>query len=335
MNAAWWLDTWSRRRGWAMALWPISLLYATLWHVLRWWHRLGFKRVSRLPVPVLVVGNVFVGGTGKTPITIELVRQLRDRGWHPGVVSKGHGRTNQNLSTVSLQSNATEVGDEPLLIHRLTQAPVVVAKDRHAAALALLARHPEVDLVLCDDGLQHLGLPRDVELCVFDARRIGNGWVFPAGPLREPWPRQVEPGVTALNLSSEQPPWDDAWGVHRQMAPQAHNGLGDTLELRSLTQPVHALAAIAQPEAFFSALRAAGITLSQAEAHPDHATLEDWHPPAASVCLCTEKDAVKVWPRHPKVWAVPLSVQIDPACIEVIDQALRSRLSSRHGQQTV
>ena len=137
-------------------------------------------------VPVVVVGNLYVGGTGKTPLAIELVRALQRRGWRPGVVSRGYGGTARSARLVDAEATATEVGDEPLLIARATQAPVAVGSRRVAAARQLLRAHSDCDVIVADDGLQHLRLARDVEIALVDERGLGNGWLLPAGPLREP-----------------------------------------------------------------------------------------------------------------------------------------------------
>src|SRR5690606_24360938 len=127
-----------------------------------------------------------------TPVTLALVRHLRDRGWHPGVVSRGYGRRTRDVREVLPASSPAEVGDEPLLIARAAGVPVFVGRQRAQAGRALLAAHPRTDILVCDDGLQHLALARDLEVCVFNDEGAGNGWLLPAGPLREPWPRRVD-----------------------------------------------------------------------------------------------------------------------------------------------
>ena len=147
---------------------------------------------ARADVPVIVVGNVSAGGAGKTPVTLALLEHLRARGWHPGVVSRGYGRRTTDCREVRSDSLALDVGDEPLLIARRAQVPVFVARQRMQAVQALRQAHPRINLIVCDDGLQHLALARDVEICVFNDEGVGNGWLLPAGPLREPWPRRVD-----------------------------------------------------------------------------------------------------------------------------------------------
>jgi len=174
----------------ALALRPASWLFAGLVAVRRALYQRGFYKTHRLPVPVIVVGNVMVGGVGKTPITMALVQHLKAQGWRVGVLSRGYGRKTSSTLAVTPSSNPHNVGDEPLLIARTCQVPVFVGIHRVEAGQALLSLHPDVQVLVCDDGLQHYSLARDLELCVFDERGTGNGHLLPAGPLREAWPRK-------------------------------------------------------------------------------------------------------------------------------------------------
>ena len=338
INAPHWHRIWSARGPWACVLWPLSALYWVALNLRALLYRLGLLTATRLRVPVVVVGNVYVGGVGKTPITIELVRQLTLAGWRPGILSRGHGRAGVDICLVQDNSTAAEVGDEPLLMHHAAGCPVAVGAHRAQAGQLLLAQHPEVNVLVCDDGLQHLALHHDVALCVFDSRRIGNGWLLPAGPLREPWPgrfgRLGRERSRLWVLSSEQPAWDQAWPVMRQLSAQAVNGHGERIALHQLPRPLNALAGIAQPERFFQDLRDMGLTLEHTLARPDHDALQDWHPAEPGHWVCTEKDAVKIWPEHPEVWAVQLQVQLPQALLGEIHQALQTGLSSPHGHQT-
>ncbi|MES2424874.1 MAG: tetraacyldisaccharide 4'-kinase, partial [Pseudomonadota bacterium] len=185
-------QAWTRRGPLALALWPLSQLYRVLITLRRRLYQLGVFSSIRMPVPVVVVGNVVAGGSGKTPLVLALVRHLQQRGLQPVVVSRGHGRSDATCREVLEYSSAAETGDEPLLLRRATGAPVFVAPRRADAARAALARYPQTRVIVCDDGLQHLALQRDVEICVFGDASIGNGWLLPAGPLREPWPRHAD-----------------------------------------------------------------------------------------------------------------------------------------------
>jgi tetraacyldisaccharide 4'-kinase len=188
---------WQRRGPMACALWPLSLVFGALSGLRRELYRRGKLASSALPVPVVVVGNIFIGGTGKTPLTIWLVQALREAGMRPGVISRGHGSSDRLPRPVSAASTAAQVGDEPLLIAQRTGCPVMVGRDRAAAGRALLAAHPDVDILITDDGLQHYALRRDVEVVLFDGRGTGNGWLLPAGPLREGPSRQRD--FTVIN----------------------------------------------------------------------------------------------------------------------------------------
>lgn len=321
---------WLRRGPLACLLWPLSLLYGALAALDRGLYSLGLRKVERLPVPVVVVGNVVAGGAGKTPVVIALVEHLRSRGIAAGVVSRGHGRETDACIEVRTQNTAAHVGDEPLLVKRKTGVPVFVARRRAEAGRALLAAYPTTQVIVSDDGLQHHALARDVEICVFDARGTGNGWLLPAGPLREPWPRGVD-----LVLRHPQAPRVAGDVVERALAPAAVRGDGKRMALDELgAQPVEAVAGIANPESFFTMLRAAGLELAATHALPDHDAFTGFHAAADATLVCTEKDAVKLWRLRPDAWAVPLELRIDAAFWQSFDRLLAARLSSPHGSQT-
>jgi tetraacyldisaccharide 4'-kinase len=268
-----------------------------------------------------VVGNVVAGGVGKTPIVISLVKRLQQQGYTVGVVSRGYGRTGKGCTEVTKYSAATEVGDEPVLIHHASQAPVFVASSRVQAAKALLAHYPSTQVIVSDDGLQHLALTRDVEIVVFDERGTGNGLLLPAGPLREVWPRAAR-CRTHLVLSE----------VTRQLGDYAVNGKGEHAPLSSLTnKKIHALAAIAKPEVFFQMLRDKGLTLVDTQVFPDHALLAKCRIPMGDndVLLCTAKDAVKLWEHHPQVLAVALSIELNSAFLKVFDASVKACIDAR------
>ncbi len=298
------------------ALLPLSWVYRALLALRSLAYRLGLKRTETLPVPVIVVGNWIVGGAGKTPMTLALLELLRARGLRAGVISRGYGREGDDVSLVTRDSTAREAGDEPLLIHLRGRVPVAVGRDRVAAARALLAAHPNLDLLVSDDGLQHWRLPRRLSLLVFDERGLGNGRLLPAGPLRQP------PEVPAA----------DQLVVYN--APQPSTALPGFVAERRLTGAVSlagwwagepasldallalrdrpgllAVAGIARPQRFFDMLAAQGLradTLALPD-HADFATLP-WPPGVAGVVL-TEKDAVKLPPGRVgtlPVWVVAL-----------------------------
>ncbi|HEY1230709.1 MAG TPA: tetraacyldisaccharide 4'-kinase [Ramlibacter sp.] len=322
---------WLRRGPLAWLLLPVTALYAVLSAARRTLYRRGWFRAERVPVPIVVVGNVIAGGAGKTPVVMAVARHLRDRGIACGVVSRGHGRRGDDCREVTPDSDPAEVGDEPLLIASLVRVPVVVARRRAAAVRELLDRHPEVRVVISDDGLQHLALARDVEVVVFDDRGIGNGWLLPSGPLRESWPRPAD-----LVVRSEGAQGITGFIVKRRLAAEAVRADGTRVPLATFVgQRCNALAGIARPEAFFDMLQREGIALASAIALPDHHDFAAPLPPLSPglPLLCTEKDAVKLWKSHPDAWAVPLAVEIDPAFFERLDALLAPKLSSPHGSQ--
>jgi tetraacyldisaccharide 4'-kinase len=306
----------------------LSLLYAALFAVRGWLYRLGWLRTERVPVPVIVVGNVIAGGAGKTPVVMAVVQHLQARGLTVGVVSRGYGRRTDDCREVLGDSDPQDVGDEPALIHHATKAPVFVARKRIDAARALLASHPATQVVVSDDGLQHLALGRDIEICVFDDRGIGNGWRLPAGPLREAWPRPCD----LVLHSGARPAFAGGYTATRALAYDALTGGGQRVPLATLAgRPLVALAAIARPEAFFDMLRARGLMLAETIALPDHFDFGSWQRPAATgrTIVCTEKDAVKVWRKAPDALAVPLHFAPSPEFFTALD----AKLSSLDGYQ--
>jgi tetraacyldisaccharide 4'-kinase len=313
-------QAWLRRGALARLLWPLSLLYGGLSGLRRGLFRLGILKTERLGVPVIVAGNVIAGGAGKTPAVMAIVRHLQARGLRVGVVSRGYGRAAPDCREVRDDSSPAESGDEPLLIRRATGAPVFVAARRAEAGRALLARHPRTQVIVSDDGLQHLALARDIEICVFDDRGIGNGWLLPAGPLREAWPRRCD-----LVLHTGARPAFAGFTARRSLADHALGRDGAKIPLAELTgRRLAAVAAIANPETFFEMLRQRGLTLECRIALADHHDFEHWTDSAPEGCtlLCTEKDAVKLWPKAPDALAVPLVFEPEPAFFSALDAKL-------------
>ena len=311
---------WLRRGPLACLLWPASVAMGALVALRRSAYRRGWLASTRLTVPVIVVGNVVAGGAGKTPVVIALVQHLQARGLQVGVLSRGYGRSSNACLEVSADTPLADSGDEPALLKRKCAAPVFVATRRVDAARALLAAYPDTQVLVSDDGLQHLALARDIEICVFDDRGVGNGWLLPAGPLREPWPRPID-----LVLHSGQAPAFGGYTGQRRLGAFATNGKGQQLALTSLRdQPVQALAGIAQPTAFFAMLRQIGLTLASTQALPDHANFSSWRPaePSNLPLLCTEKDAHKLWQHCPEAWAVPLEFVAEAGFFDAIEELL-------------
>lgn len=312
---------WTRRGIAAWALWPISVVYGLVTALRQMAYRRGIFEAKQMPVPVLIVGNVVAGGAGKTPVVMMVAAHFGAQGVAVGVVSRGYGRQKQDCREVLDDSPSADVGDEPKLLKQATGVPVFVAPKRYDAAAALLAKHPGTQLIICDDGLQHHALKRDLEICVFDDRGLGNGFLLPAGPLREPWPRKTDFVLHTGNLPFV------AAGFHapRQLGLFARNIHGGKIALAELAKrPLAAIAAIAQPAHFFAMLRAQGLALAHTVALPDHYDFESWMPPFDKEIqvVCTEKDAVKLWPKHPEILAVPLELAADPAFFTALDRAV-------------
>lgn len=323
-----WLQrAWLQRGPVACLLWPLSLLYAAITALRRTLFRIGWLRTQRVGVPVVVVGNVITGGSGKTPVVMAIVRHLQARGLQVGVVSRGHGRNTNDCREVRDDSDPAQVGDEPALIRRSTGVPVFVAGPRVEAARALLQRYPAVRVIVCDDGLQHLAMARDLEICVFDDRGVGNGWLLPAGPLREHWPRRCD-----LVLHTGERPAFAGFRARRALAGHAVGRTGQRVQLAALGgRKLTAVAAIAKPEAFFRMLRDQGLALDQCIALDDHDDFSHWRPPPGEdhTLLCTEKDAVKLWHLGIPALAVPLEVEPEAAFFAALD----AKLSSVDGHQ--
>ena len=329
------LAIWQRRGPVACALWPVSQLFA----MLRWLrcqlYRCGLLKQTRLAVPVIVVGNVFVGGTGKTPLTLWLVRQLQLAGYRPGVISRGYGSSHDAARIVGPDALASEVGDEPLLLAR--GCPVVVHRRRVQAGLALLAAFPEVDIVLADDGLQHLALARDLEIMLFDGRGNGNGWLLPAGPLREPVSRRRD--LTVVNLNQHEP-------MPVGMPVEAFRMQLQGSEAQQLMQPrqrqllaaldpslkIVAAAGIGHPARFFSMLRAQGVQCTTLPL-PDHFDYlsNPFETLSADMILITEKDAVKCRQSSAiaadlRIWVVAVDAELEPRFIPTLLRQLNQAL---------
>jgi tetraacyldisaccharide 4'-kinase len=317
-------QAWTRRGILTFCLWPISLIYASLVRLRRWLYAAEILKTERISVPLVIVGNVVAGGVGKTPVVMALVAHFQAKGLSVGVISRGYGRRTTGCLEVTASASAMDVGDEPSLIQRRTQVPVFVAERRIEAARALLAAYPQTQLIISDDGLQHLALHRDLEIGVFDDRGIGNGWQLPAGPLREPWPRKLD-----WVLQTGQHPAFDGFQVQRALTPYALRADGSQVALSDLTasalqpdaKPLLALAAIAQPERFFAMLQALGVRVTEVLALPDHYvfTSDTFNKYEGYDLICTEKDAVKLWPLRPDALAVPLVCTLPHAFLQQLD----------------
>lgn len=316
---------WLARGPLAVALLPLARVFGVLTALHRQLYRRGWRRAHRLPVPVIVVGNLIVGGAGKTPTVMAIVALLRRHGFTPGIVSRGYGRSGDGTLDVQPHTAAAACGDEPLLLRLRTGAPVVVGRDRAAAGRALLQVHPTVDVLVSDDGLQHLQLARDAQVLVFDERGVGNGWLLPAGPLREPLPAVVPARSLVLyNTHTASTPLTGSLATRALAGTVALAGwrTGQAASMATLEslrgRPLVAAAGVARPKRFFDMLRAQGLQIS-ALPLPDHFdfTTLPWPADTADVVL-TEKDAVKLDPARlgaTRVWVAALDFAL-PAAFE-------------------
>jgi len=328
MRAPWQLrtlpaDLWYGGHWLAWPLWPLSALFRSGVALRRLAYRQGWFKSQRLPVTVIVVGNLSVGGTGKTPVVLWLSDWLRRQGWRPGIILRGYGGSARDWPRwVAADGDPGELGDEAVLLARRSGVPVVAGPDRVAAGLALLGR-TDCNLLISDDGLQHYRLQRDLEILIIDASRgFGNGLCLPAGPLREPASRARE---IPLRLASGGP-----WSGAEPLVIHP----GDLINLRDPTrtkplaslkrQRVTAVAGIGHPESFFTLLRQAGLHLDE-RPYPDHhpftaSDVASWPP---GPLIMTEKDAVKCFPLAGEDhWYLPVTAVPSPAFERQLTQAL-------------
>ena len=329
------LHAWTHRGWLAYALWPIALCMRALVALRRALYHWNILKIQRVNACVVVVGNVVAGGAGKTPTVINIVQHLQAQGIKTGVVSRGYAAQQTDSQEVKAQSTPQAVGDEPLLIQRTTGVPVFVGTSRVKAAQTLLRHYPDTQVIVCDDGLQHYPLYRDLEVCVFDNRGCGNGLLLPAGPLREPWPRTAlacagQNNAQLLVLHTGNQPAFKGFTAQRSLSEYAIQSNGARTPIAALVhhseKPLMAIAGIAHPESFFSMLRALGLPLMHTLALPDHYHFENM---GAQInpffqIICTEKDAAKLWKHVPDALAIPLLQTAEPAFFSALDAGLRN-----------
>jgi tetraacyldisaccharide 4'-kinase len=325
---------WYRRGALAWLLWPASLVFALLVSVRRLLFRTRILRSVHPGIPVIVVGNLSVGGSGKTPLVLWIAEFLKARGWSPAIVSRGYGGVGGAPRATTVVSEPDEVGDEPVVLARRSGCPVWIGAERVKAIAALRAQHPETDVVVLDDGLQHYRLRRDLEIAVVDSRGFGNGWLLPAGPLREP-PRRLRtvhavvshhaPDLGTRNLNT----------FEMRLEGEVAHRMSDARERQPLQawrgQAVHAVAGIGNPSRFFLHVGKLGPKVMP-HPFPDH------HRFAAGELefgdelpvLMTEKDAVKLR-RHarPNWWVLPVTASLAPAFGDWLLKELDGRRRSK------
>ena len=321
----------------AVLLLPLALLFRFGVASRRMLYRVGVLRSVRLRVPVVVVGNITVGGSGKTPLVAALALALSRRGFHPGIVSRGYGRdaANGEPLQVGADDDPRRVGDEPLLLTRAGY-PVVVANDRVAAGRALLSGNPECDVILSDDGLQHYRLARSVEIAVVDAvRGLGNRCLLPAGPLREPVSRLR--AVDAIVMLSAGPdtappiyPGTFAMRLVGDRLVRVDDPLTSAPASAFARSDVHALAGIGHPERFFAQLAAIGIVATPHRFRDHHRFVAaDLDIAGAQAILMTEKDALKCEGfADERCWYLPVLACVDDGLITLVEGKLRGHQAS-------
>lgn len=305
-------------RGWvAWLLWPASLAFGCVAFLRRHCYRLGLLASHDAGVPVVVVGNLTAGGSGKTPLVLRIVEFLREQGRRPGIVSRGYGGAAPGPREANIASDPAEVGDEPILLARRSGCPVWVAPDRVAACRALRAQHPECDVIVTDDGLQHYALRRTLEICVVDGRGFGNGFLLPAGPLREPVSRLRSVDAVVAHGAAGVP------GYRMHLEGDTLVRFTDAHDRRPVSsfagRRLHAAAGIGDPDRFFAQLARLGIDVVP-HPFPDHHPFraEDLRFADGDPVVVTEKDAVKlksIVRALPQVefWILPVRAALDPA----------------------
>jgi tetraacyldisaccharide 4'-kinase len=328
-EAACWLEKqWYKRGPWQLALLPLSAIFRALAALRRLAYRRGWLQVRHLPVPVIVVGNISVGGTGKTPLVLWLAQWLKQHGFRPGIISRGYGGRSAEARQVDPGSDAARSGDEPLLLARRSQCPVWTGRDRFTAGLALLSAHPACSVLISDDGLQHYRLARDMEIAVVDGQRLfGNGFLLPAGPLREGVWRLRHVDAVVLNGGTECP-GGECFRMNLKGAVLCNLRSGAKVEAHEFSgKKLHAVAGIGYPQRFFEHLQGLGLAFAR-HPFPDHHAYrrEDLDWPDADAIVMTEKDAVKCAAfADARYWVLPVQAELDPSFGQKILDILRKR----------
>ena len=321
---------WQRITPVSAALYVPSLLYRAIVAARRGAYSAALLKTERLPVPVVIVGNITVGGTGKTPLVLWLVMLLTQHGMRPAIVSRGYASDLASPRPVSGTSDPAHFGDEPVLLAQRSGCPVWVGVDRVATGRALLAAHSDCNVIVADDGLQHYRLARDVELAVVDgARGLGNGLMLPAGPLREPAARLREVDAVVVNGTTREVPEARVVMAMQLEGRTFHNVLNPQYVVGPdyfQRQRVHAVAGIGHPPRFFAHLHQLGIEF-EARAFPDHHayTANDLAYAGADAVVMTEKDAVKcaAFARETH-WALRVDAVPDPELGELVLRKLET-----------
>ena len=321
-------NAWNKQSKWLIVLRPLSWLYFAGFSLNKKLYQWGLKKAYTAPVPVMIIGNITVGGSGKTPLLIQLVKYLQAKGLRIGVISRGYGGKGPFPAFVNLQSEPEEVGDEPCLIVQSTGVAMVVGADRKHNIELLLAEN-ELDLIISDDGLQHFALNRQLEWIVLDNNRgLGNGKLLPEGYLREPVSRLKN--ATVIEHAAQP---QSTLNMHLQVAePYLLNPVeGEEVEAFDPALSYYAVVGIGFPQRFYQTLENLGLGQFQCHEFPDHYDydIDDLQFEDANPIITTEKDAVKLLPllkAHPEfnrdIWVVPVEAVLSDACYDLLDQQL-------------
>jgi tetraacyldisaccharide 4'-kinase len=303
---------WYRRGAIAWLLWPCSVLFGMVVALRRFFYKIRVLKSVHPGIPVIVVGNLTVGGSGKTPLVLWIAEFLKSKGWSPAIVSRGYGGRVEAPRAATVASEPEEVGDEPIMLSRRSGCPVWVGPDRVNVIAALRAQHPDVDVLVLDDGLQHYRLRRNLEIAVVDSRGFGNGFLIPAGPLREPRRRLRSVDAVVSHGSALK-------GFKMELEGDVAHRMTDSRERRPLQswrgQKLHAAAGIGNPSRFFVHVGSRGPKVVP-HPFPDHHrfTPDELEFADEAPVLVTEKDAVKLRRyARPSWWVLPVSAKLDPA----------------------
>jgi len=321
----WFQKQWAGFTFWHIVLIPLSWLFGVIVCLRQYLYRISWLNSTRLHVPVVVVGNINIGGTGKTPLVIWLVEQMKLAGYKPGVISRGYGGNALQVTEVFPGSNALVAGDEAVLIAARAGCPVFVSANRVSAGQHLLKAYPECDIIISDDGLQHYRMQRDVEIVVYDSvKGFGNGALLPAGPLREPRSRLKTVDAVVSNGAGSRKSLHGITAIEMQLIAADFYNLADNQiksDVKAFSgKKVIAVAGIGNPQRFFDQLNVLGLQFEN-RAYADHYIFQakDFEHINADVILMTEKDAVKCRAfAKPNFWVLPVSAEIIDSLMPIV-----------------
>lgn len=346
-------EAWYNNHHWVWLLAPITLLFYLISACRRLFFRLGILASSKANVAVIVVGNIGIGGNGKTPLVIALVKQLRRRGYSPAVLSRGYGGQQSEFPyLVGNNDTASLVGDEPALIFQREDVTTVI-DPRRARGVQYIEQNTSANVIICDDGLQHYAMARDLELCVLDKRGIGNGFLLPMGPLREgkwrlatvnaiiqnigfdPQKLNAKDSVSTLEANASLPPF---YNMRLEPSSWVNVNTKQTLDLSEFKSvlannelPLTAIAGIGDPKRFFDTLSAMGIQTHENIAKPDHHAFNKHDIPRSEIVLMTEKDAIKCRHfAHENTWYLRIDADIDDEFFTLIENTVKTKLAQNH-----